>query len=287
MRLNKLTNVLILQSKNWTLEEDDMLKSKGSELTNKELSILLNRSINSIRWRLYYKHKIYKSKEAEFKARSIASKGRNIGSYEKRFGEEKALRIKQKLSVSCGGINNGFYNKKHTEQTKDKTRNNTERAKRISEKLKGRITSPKTLFQKGDNNPTKQQRVKDKLKIACIRRYELYPESHPNRLLARNKKTFIEKEFYDLLNGFGFKENIDYVYNKSIKTPDGYKYPDFCFENKKIIFEVDGKYWHKDKHKDLLRDISLIKCGYKVIHFSDDDILKNRKEVIGKIKMEL
>lgn len=53
----------------------------------------------------------------------IKMKGRNLGkSFEEIFGKDKALKIKQKLSIKQSGENNGFYGKHHTDETKENLR---------------------------------------------------------------------------------------------------------------------------------------------------------------------
>lgn len=104
--------------------------------------------------------------------------------------------------------------------------------------------------------------------------------------IKRNKKLFcntkifnkvgmtsIEKKIREILD----KNNLDYIYNKSIRVNDGVKFPDFRISN--LCIEADGKYFHKDKDKKIERDKKIICAGYSILHFSEQTINKNIKKV--------
>lgn len=112
--------------------------------------------------------------------------------------------------------------------------------------------------------------------------YKLHPEKHLNRIITRPTKP--EKKFNSLLQTLGFIENKHYEYNYTVHTKTSLRFPDFCFEDRKIIFEVDGVYWHKDKIKESIRDFELKEQGYKIYHFTDIEILKNEMEVKNKVE---
>ncbi len=42
----------------------------------------------------------------------------------------------------------------------------------------------------------------------------------------------------------------------------------------KIDIEYDGKFWHKDKYKDAIRDEELRKAGWKVIRVDENSFEK-------------
>ena len=56
-----------------------------------------------------------------------------------------------------------------------------------------------------------------------------------------------------------------------------------------MIVEVDGKIHEKkeQKEKDLIREEQLIESGFKVIRFSNDEVINNIENVLKKIKKEL
>lgn len=47
----------------------------------------------------------------------------------------------------------------------------------------------------------------------------------------------------------------------------------------KIDVEFDGKYWHKDKHKDIRRDYYSFSQGYKVLRFSGDNDAPTEEQI--------
>ena len=100
-----------------------------------------------------------------------------------------------------------------------------------------------------------------------------FPEMHPNRRLAGNRKkmSYPEQVAYDYLT----RCNIVFEHNKKI---DKY-YPDFVIGN--IVIEIDGSQWH-DKEKDKIRDAVLIAQGYKVFRIDSKENIEERiKEILS------
>ncbi len=64
---------------------------------------------------------------------------------------------------------------------------------------------------------------------------------------------------------------------------------DFVCLEKKLVVEVDGEYHNNEEQKenDDLRTEYLNFFGYKVIRFTNEEVLKNIEEVLNKIKSEL
>lgn len=122
------------------------------------------------------------------------------------------------------------------EGIKEKLRNNKERGKRISEKLKG---VPKT------------EESKRKLSISQKKRYEDNPQLRINQSqyklewMRKNsivKTSKLEDKFMKILDEIGYIKDIDYIHNhlvSNIKT-----FFDFYIPNNKIIIEVDGDFYH-------------------------------------------
>lgn len=59
---------------------------------------------------------------------------------------------------------------------------------------------------------------------------------------------------------------------------------DFCADELKLIIEADGGYHEEIEEKDLLRDNILEGMGYKLLHFSNHQILNERENIVLKIK---
>lgn len=51
----------------------------------------------------------------------------------------------------------------------------------------------------------------------------------------------------------------------------------------KIDVEYDGKYWHKDEHKDIRRDYFTISKGYKVLRFRGNYAIPTREQIINSV----
>jgi len=123
------------------------------------------------------------------------------------------------------------------------------------------------------NNPMKNEETKKKVSKKLKLFFYKHPKKMTNYKLRRNKKTDIEKIMYDFLLSIGFEEGKDFHYNQYFKTKASYKFPDFCFPDKKLIIECDGSYWHQDKQKDDERDLSFKERGYNTYYF-DDNLIK-------------
>ncbi len=66
------------------------------------------------------------------------------------------------------------------------------------------------------------------------------------------------------------------------QTPIGKYIVDFACLEKSLIIELDGGQ-HYDNKEDKQRDVWLEKEGFRVLRFWNNEILKNRDEVVGKI----
>jgi very-short-patch-repair endonuclease len=63
--------------------------------------------------------------------------------------------------------------------------------------------------------------------------------------------------------------------------------PDFVALSCKLIIEVDGESHKHQKEQDEDRTQSLIRKGYRVIRFTNNEVVNDIKSVIEKIKLEL
>jgi very-short-patch-repair endonuclease len=55
---------------------------------------------------------------------------------------------------------------------------------------------------------------------------------------------------------------------------------DFMYEDK--IIEFDGRYWHSDEEKEIIKDKFLRLKKYKVLHIFDDEYKINPQETLNK-----
>ncbi|MBU0958165.1 MAG: endonuclease domain-containing protein [Nanoarchaeota archaeon] len=143
---------------------------------------------------------------------------------------------------------------------------------------KGR-KNPELTARNLTNNPAKRHDVRKKKSEL----YKANPKLQINSKLRRNKKTNIEIEMKRILDIIGLIENKDYLFNKYLKTRNGFKFPDFRLINKKVIIECDGSYWHSDECKEMLRDQELKNIGYTIYHFNEDKINNSLIPILKKI----
>ena len=101
--------------------------------------------------------------------------------------------------------------------------------------------------------------------------------------IKNSKPTKLEIEGKNILNEIGicFTEQVP-MFNKFIV--------DVLIENKKIVVQWDGEYWHLkkiNKDRDNSQDKYLAKCGYRVLRYTDKQINKNREAVKKDIIKQL
>jgi len=80
-------------------------------------------------------------------------------------------------------------------------------------------------------------------------------------------------------NQTGYKFRRQHVIGKYIA--------DFVCLPKKLIIEIDGKIHLKQQHEDANRTADLNALGFRVIRFTNEEVLQNVMNVIDEIKREL
>jgi len=163
------------------------------------------------------------------------------------------------------------YYKNHDVWNKGLTKDTHLSIKKISEQRKGK------------NNPIHKMTLETKR----IRREKYMkwlienPDKHPNRIMAQ--KGFISKPqkemYYTILEHYDDAE-LEYP----IRTKSGLKFIDVAIPSKKIAFEFNGKYWHKDYNKDLIRQQAIVNEGWVVLSFNEDSIKDVGKELLRILK---
>jgi very-short-patch-repair endonuclease len=184
---------------------------------------------------------------------------------------------------------------KKIEGIKEKLRNNKERGKRISEKLKG---IPKSEESKIKLSITQKIRYKNNPKL----REELSKiRLKWMRDNSKVKTSKLEIKFMDILNSIGLIKDIDFTHNylvSNIKT-----FFDFYLPLKKIIIEVDGDFYHcnpntkystpkyeiqvKNKSNDKRKNTWCQNHGIKLLRYWEKDINERPEWIISELKKEL
>ena len=115
---------------------------------------------------------------------------------------------------------------------------------------------------------------------ASVDRYDLLKEYAKEN---RQHMTAAEKTLWSLLRRtfYGFKFRRQHPINDFIA--------DFICLEAKLIIEVDGAYHNEPQQQvnDRVRTDILSDMGYKVIRFTNEEVLQHPKDVINKIKEEL
>jgi len=175
------------------------------------------------------------------------------------------------------------------EGIKEKLRNDKERGKKISKKLKG---VPKTEMSKIKNSKSQKIRYKNNPKLkedASIRRIKWLKSN------LSNKKSKLESKFETILNLLNIKHEFQHEFQKRLF--------DFKIKDKNILIEVDGDFYHcnpNTKHSEVLYETqSLTKkndnykntlCqnhGMILLRYWEKDINERPEWIISELKKEL
>lgn len=177
-----------------------------------------------------------------------------------------AIKIKNNIGERTKG--KSPWNKGLTKQTNASL---ADQAKRLSE-----IGKSKSKHGKLSGPFTATYWTADKRKEKSDWRKKLhteFPESHPNRKLAGNRKkmTYPEKIAFEFLT----KNNVIFEHQKKILN----YYVDFCINQ--VIIEIDGERWHPiGNSKDAERDRALAEIGYKVYRIRSKESIESKIEEI-------
>ena len=175
------------------------------------------------------------------------------------------------------------------EGIKNKLRNNKERGKKISKKLKGK---PKSEESKLKNSISQKKRYKDnpKLKDELSKKRIKWLKTK-----LSNKKTKIEIKFESILNLLDVKYEYQYEFKERLF--------DFKLVDKDILIEVDGDFYHcnpNTKHSEVIYETQKLTkkndeykntlCqnhGMKLLRYWEKDINERPEWVISELKKEL
>jgi len=174
------------------------------------------------------------------------------------------------------------------EGIKEKLRNDKERGKKISKKLKG---VPKTEISKIKNSKSQKIRYKNNPKLkedASIRRIKWL------KFNLSNKKSKLESKFETILNLLNIKYEFQHEFQKRLF--------DFKIKDKNILIEVDGDFYHcnpNTKHSEVLYETQLLTkkndnykntlCqnhGMILLRYWEKDINERPEWIISELKKE-
>jgi very-short-patch-repair endonuclease len=243
----------------------------GEETSFISISKGYSKFIQSHHNRIPGKNNFHKNPETHKKAIETQKKNWKEGKY-KGWWEDKTLDTIKKI-----------------EGIKEKLRNNKERGKRISEKLKG---IPKSEESKIKNSETQKKRFKEnpKLKEELSKKRIKWLKTKQS-----NNKTKLEIKFESMLNLLNVKYQYQYEFEKRLF--------DFKILNENILIEVDGDFYHcnpNTKHSEILYETQKLTkkndeyknllCqnhGIKLLRYWEKDINERPEWIISELKKEL
>jgi very-short-patch-repair endonuclease len=165
--------------------------------------------------------------------------------------------------------------------------NNPERARKISQSLKG-IPKSKEHSRKsriGIKKAWENPELRERQRINILNRFLSKKKNNPSRL---------EMTFEKLLLGNGIKYQTQFNLSHRLY--------DFKLENSNILIEVDGDFYHANPKKyptpicktqeDVIKNDNkknqiALRSGYRLLRFWESDILNNPQQVITELLTEI
>ena len=99
--------------------------------------------------------------------------------------------------------------------------------------------------------------------------------------VLRNGSTPAERHLWRYLRN----KQLGARFNRQLKI--GSFFPDFLCRELKLIIEVDGISHDFQPERDVMRDRLLAEAGYRVLHFTNQDVLSNVEGVVTAIQTEI
>jgi len=144
-------------------------------------------------------------------------------------------------------------------------------AKGLTKDIDARVARPEFIGRRFGSSLTGHTE-ETKKKIALARTAWLKnPENRKN--LGRHKQSWMELTFEKYLaeNSITGWDSEVHFWNEELRKN---YFPDFIFENKKLIIELDGTQHRKTVEQDTIRDLWFSSKGYKVIRIPVDEFKK-------------
>ena len=116
--------------------------------------------------------------------------------------------------------------------------------------------------------------------MSKIEPLHLTHQSMKKIIFARNLRkdmTISEQKIWKLLRG----RKHECKYRRQV--PLGMFIADFCCMKHRLIIEIDGGIHERTKEYDSERDDLLNRAGFRILRFSNNDVLKDIESVIEKI----
>ncbi len=139
----------------------------------------------------------------------------------------------------------------------------------------------------GEKNPMHKSKHSEEFWENISKNKKEYYKNNPDKLLNRiisqkatdNGGRFVSKpqrKLFKLVKNI-VRDDVELEY--LINTNKSHRFLDIAIPSKKIDIEYSGKYWHKDKQKDLTRKKEIEEMGWTVITYNEDNIHMAEEEL--------
>ena len=98
----------------------------------------------------------------------------------------------------------------------------------------------------------------------------------------RNNATPAERKLWPYLS----RSQLGAKFSRQMQVADSL-YADFLCRQRMLIVELDGYSHDVAPKRDIGRDAVLRKAGYRVVHFSNEDVMTNVEGVVQAIRLAL
>lgn len=222
---------------------------------------------------------------------------------------------KNHIGLTRCGEQNSFYGKKHSTKTIEKLKRKCAEASKnkwLNPEYRNKVIKNATGVKRSDEFKLKQ---KENALKQFLNPHQREIRSHIMRenwqngvLVPTSKESYNEskqeKMFFEMLKQYGYDISFNSFLYKDIDNKKHHLFPDGIIENKKIVIEYNGSFWHADpkrgyKPNDVLfhnitaqeiwdRDLRKKEIyeqhGYKVLIIWSDDFLENKEKCINECK---
>lgn len=189
-----------------------------------------------------------------------------------KLSEKRKQMFKEGL-LNNSGENNGMFGKNHSEEAKEKLKNNKHMlGKKHTEKTKEKIKVGH-LGKKLSEEHKNKLGLKGKLN-------PMFGKKHSDESIIKikearkNQKNVYESKIEVKVQNFLKKMGIEYFTHQYMKIEHGYQC-DILIPSLNLVIECDGNYWHKypiGKDIDHVRTNELIEKGFRVLRLWENEI---------------
>jgi len=114
--------------------------------------------------------------------------------------------------------------------------------------------------------------------------FQKNPECHSNRKFGKmGFVSLLQQKLYNIAKDMFIDVELEYP----IFTNTSMRYADVALSSLKVDLEADGKYWHNDIEKDIIRDDELKLVGWRTFRFYEDESIEDWMNKLNILRGEL